>query len=178
MAFLIEKFNSIIDIWIKGLDSYAIHQISLKPDNKSWSLGQLYQHIIDETTWYNGQIEISLIDVENTAAPTTDESTTLFKAGSFADKRIKGDPLISDNIKQPISIDRIRSDMEKLKIDTNKIWKKMNKALTYGKSQHPGMGFLNGFEWLQYSEMHMRHHLKQKRRIESFINERAIKTDK
>ena len=68
--------------------------------------------------------------------------------------------------------------MEKLKINTNKIWEKMNKTPTSGKSEHPRMGFLNGFEWLQYSEMHMRHHLKQKRRIESFINKQTPKKDK
>ncbi|MGB7393142.1 MAG: hypothetical protein WA913_01990, partial [Pricia sp.] len=139
---------------------------------------QLYQHIIDETTWYNGQLEISLKDDENVTVVTTDQAAALFKAGSFADKRIKGDPLISDNVKQPITIDQISSDMDKLKIDTNKIWEKMNNTPTFGKSEHPGMGFLTGFEWLQYSEMHMRHHFKQKRRIESFINKHTAKTNK
>ncbi|MGB5554019.1 MAG: hypothetical protein WBM83_05110 [Flavobacteriaceae bacterium] len=174
----IEKFKGTIDIWINELDSYSIHQLSVKPNSKSWSLGQLYQHIIDETSWYHGQIEISLLDDAHASVPTTDVAAALFKAGSFADRRIQGDPLISENVKQPKSIDQIRSDLEKLKINTNKIWETISKTPSYGKSEHPGMGFLTSFEWLQYSEMHMRHHLMQKRRIDSFLNKHTVNTNK
>jgi hypothetical protein len=45
----------------------------------------------------------------------------------------------------------------------------MQTTKNIGKSEHPVFGFLNGFEWLQYSEMHMRHHLKQKQKIEGFL---------
>lgn len=30
--------------------------------------------------------------------------------------------------------------------------------------------FNESYEWLQFSEMHMRHHLRQKARIEEFLN--------
>lgn len=174
----IEKFNGTIAIWINELDSYTIQQMSVKPNRKSWSLGQVYQHIIDETSWYHGQIEIALKDVKNADVPITNEAATLFKVGSFADRRIQGDPFISDNVKQPTTIDQIRSDLGKLKINTNKIWGTITKTPSYGKSEHPGIGFLNCLEWLQYSEMHMRHHLKQKLRIESFLNEHNLKANK
>ena len=35
----------------------------------------------------------------------------------------------------------------------------------FGKTQHPGLGFLDALEWYQYTEMHMRHHIRQKDRI-------------
>jgi len=166
----IKTFNKIIDIWINGLDSFTIDQIVLKPDEKNWSLGQVYEHIVEETNWYNEQLEISLSDIENANAPTTIAARKLFKNGSFADERIVGDPLISENVKQPTSIEQLKSDFEKLKTRTNENWLSMTKAITYGISEHPGMGYLNCFEWLYYSEMHMRHHLKQKSRIEDFLN--------
>lgn len=168
----IEKFNETIEIWINELDSFTIDQILVKPDSKSWSLGQLYQHIIDETTWYHEQLEISLVDKENVNKKTSKEANTLLERGSFENKRFQGDPFISENVKQPTSITRLISDLEKLKRDSAKIVDKMQNITYYGKSEHPGIGFLNGFEWLQYSEMHMRHHLKQKRRIEFFIHEK------
>jgi hypothetical protein len=33
-----------------------------------------------------------------------------------------------------------------------------------GKIKHPGFDYFSASEWLQFAEMHMRHHLKQKER--------------
>ncbi len=167
----IEKFNDTLAIWITGLHSFTLEQLLVKPDDKSWSLGQLYEHLIEETNWYNGQIGISLYDVENSNVPTTGIAQKLLKNESFPNKRILGDPLISENIKQPIGTDQLKSDLAKLGDRTNEIWDTMTKAIFYGKSEHPGMGYLNCFQWLQYSEMHLRHHLEQKNRIEIFLRE-------
>ena len=39
-----------------------------------------------------------------------------------------------------------------------------------GKTKHPGFNYFNAIEWLQFAEMHLRHHLKQKERIEKNLN--------
>jgi len=166
----IEKFNETLDIWMFELDSFSLEQLLMKPDPISWSLGQVYEHLIEETNWYNEQIEIALNDIQNANVPMTVKTQKLFEERSFPNQRILGDPLISENVKQPVSIDRLKSDLENLKIRTNEIWDRMTKAISYGKSEHPGMGYLNCYEWLQYAEMHMRHHLKQKSRVENFLN--------
>lgn len=165
----IEKFNETMAIWMAELNSYTIDQLLAKPDKKSWSLGQLYEHLIEESNWYNGQIELSLNDTENANTKRSNKANTLFMAKSFANKKLQGDPLIAQNVKQPTSIDQVKADFEKLKANTNEIWNRMERADSYGKSEHPGIGYLNCFEWLEYSEMHMRHHLRQKGRIETKI---------
>ena len=38
-----------------------------------------------------------------------------------------------------------------------------------GKTKHPGLNYFNANEWLQFAEMHLRHHLKQEKRIEEFL---------
>ena len=168
----IEKFNETIAIWIDALNSLTIHQLLIKPDKNSWSLGQVYQHIIEETNWYNGQLEISMDDTENSTKETTENARILMERGSFEDKKVEGDPLIAEHVKQPVSVAQLKSDLEKLKVRTNKLWGSMRKISSYGKSEHPGIGYLNCFEWLHYSEMHMRHHLRQKNRLELFLRER------
>jgi len=168
---IIDKFNETIDIWLNALDSFTLKQLLIKPNEKSWSLGQLYCHIIDESKWYNKQIRISLLDKENSNIATTEKTRILMDRGSFEDIMIKGDPLISENIKQPRSINNLKSELEKLKKSTNEIWATMNSLSSHGKSKHPGMGYMTCFEWLRYSEMHMRHHLKQKERIQKFLLE-------
>ena len=167
---MIGKFNRTLAIWIDELDRFTLNQLLVKPNPTSWSLGQVYGHIVEETDWYNGQIKISLDDIEKVNAPSTHKAKKLFENGSFPNERIQGDPLIADKVSQTTSIDQLRSDLVKLKSDTNLIWNMMKKADSYGKSEHPGLGYLNCFEWLQYSEMHMRHHLRQKDRIEDFLH--------
>ena len=167
---LIDTFNDTIDIWISELNRFDLAQLLLKPDSGSWSLGQLYNHIIDDTGWFIGQLEISLADTVNRNVQMSEAAKTLFTNGSFADERIQGDPLSAEKVKQPKSIEELRTGLEQLKFNTNVIWSKMKNMQQFGKSEHPGLGFFNCFEWLQYSEMHMRHHLRQKERIERFLN--------
>jgi hypothetical protein len=38
-----------------------------------------------------------------------------------------------------------------------------------GKAMHPGLHYLSAREWLQFSEMHFRHHLRQKERLDAFL---------
>jgi len=152
------------------LNMFTLNQLLAKPSPTSWSLGQVYGHLIEETNWYNGQVQISLNDIENVNVASTRKAKKLFENAWFPNERIPDDPLIADKVKQTTSVDRLKSDLEKLKSDTNLIWDIIKKAESYGKSEHPGMGYLNFFEWLQYSEMHLRHRLRQKNRIEDFLN--------
>ncbi|WP_332737554.1 DinB family protein [Flavihumibacter sp.] len=167
---LIDTFNDTIDIWISELNRFDLAQLLLKPDDGSWSLGQLYNHLIEDTGWFNDQIEISLTDEANRNVQMSEAARTLFAKGSFSDERIQGDPLSAEKVKQPKSIKELRTGLEQLKFNTNVIWSKMQSMQQFGKSEHPGLGFFNCYEWLQYSEMHMRHHLRQKERIERFLN--------
>lgn len=167
----INAFNNTVNIWIKELDKFPFDLLLIKPDEKSWSLGQLYEHILEETLWYNEQIEISLLDREHLNDVTPETAQVLFDAGSFADKRFPGLPSIADNVKQPSSKESLKAALEKLQKDTNVLSNKMQACKEYGKAEHPGYGYFDCYEWLQYSEMHMRHHLNQKARIENFLME-------
>ncbi|HEY0899793.1 MAG TPA: hypothetical protein VGD90_10690 [Sphingobacteriaceae bacterium] len=165
----LDKFNATINIWIDELRKYSLHYLLSKPDEMSWSLGQLYEHILEETRWYFGQIEVSLNDKDHTQIETSEAAKTLFERGAFEDKMIQGDPLISERVRQPTSIEELTNDFVQLKNEAERIWNQIRHAKAYGKSEHPGMGFLNCFEWFEYAEMHMRHHLKQKARIDGFL---------
>jgi hypothetical protein len=38
-----------------------------------------------------------------------------------------------------------------------------------GKTKHPGLHYFNADEWLQFADMHFRHHVKQKKKIDDFL---------
>jgi len=165
----IEKFNESLDIWINELDKFTLEQLLKMPDEKNWSLGQVYMHIIEEANWYNDQCKLALSDLENADKPLSDDAKKLFEAGSFADKKIQGDPSLFENVKQPVSVEQLSEDLIKVKSSTNDLWNKIENSETNGRSEFPGLGYFNCHEWLQFSEMHMRHHLRQKTRIEEFL---------
>ena len=57
-----------------------------------------------------------------------------------------------------------------LKKDMNEAATQIDNSKSKGKTKHPGFNYFNATEWLQFAEMHLRHHLKQKERIEEFLN--------
>jgi hypothetical protein len=38
-----------------------------------------------------------------------------------------------------------------------------------GKTRHPGLLYFSALEWLRFAEMHMRHHFRQKKRIDEAL---------
>jgi hypothetical protein len=62
-----------------------LKELQTKPDSTSWSLGQVYRHLIEETTWYYGQIALSLTETKNQNEEMTDQAKTMFAANEFPD---------------------------------------------------------------------------------------------
>lgn len=133
-------------------------------------MGQLYMHLIEETTWYLEQIEVCFISKVNPALTMKENAKPIFYNNSFPNEIIKGDPFISDHVKQPTDWKTVQADFQKLKEEVNEIWLKIETAESPGKAEHPGLGFFSPVEWFQYAEMHMQHHLKQKERIHNFLS--------
>ncbi|MBT30720.1 MAG: hypothetical protein CMO01_13755 [Thalassobius sp.] len=165
----IDKFNQTIDYWIDELDKFTIEQLLLKPDSNSWSLGQVYEHLIEDSNWYNSQIKFSLESDTFADKEISAKAKELLKRGAFENIKIKGDAENAAKVKQPISVSQLKSDMEKLKKETNNLWLEMQNDSVIGKSEHPGFGYFNCYEWLAFSEIHMRHHMRQKENLERFL---------
>jgi len=166
---VIENFNATIDGWISGLQQYRPESLVLKPDERSWSIGQLYVHILEETDWYMGQIQLCLGNADNITGGKKSTADEMFLKNEFPDMIIKGDPLTSGKIQQPHSTDQLQTGLKALRDQMNMLWNLLYHCDVKGKSEHPGLGYFSPEEWIQYAEMHMRHHLKQKDRIDTVL---------
>jgi hypothetical protein len=59
------------------------------------------------------------------------------------------------------------SDLLNLKMSMNNACDlDFRKSISW-KNKHPGLDYFNANEWLQFAEMHLRHHLRQKKRIDN-----------
>jgi hypothetical protein len=74
---------------------------------------------------------------------------------------------------QPTSKEDLKKGMLQLKREGSRLGEMTLASGRTGKTQHPGLRYLNAQEWFQFAEMHMRHHFRQKSRIDAFLLEAA-----
>lgn len=72
--------------------------------------------------------------------------------------------------KQPRDIEEIMQGFSEIRKQLLDISPRIASSPFNGKTKHPGFGYLNAAEWVQVIDMHFRHHLRQKRRLEEFLN--------
>lgn len=168
---LLEKFNHTIDLWIDELERYNYRQLCLQPDPNSWSLGQVYAHLIEETIHFFQQIEMCLANNENAPKKMSEEAKTWFQNNSYPNEKLQGPPGIQSPF-QPESKAQLQKSMRKLKVALNAIGKEIPESGSIGKTKHPGHNYFNAIEWFQFAEMHLRHHFRQKERIDAFLKNR------
>lgn len=166
----ITELENTVDIWIDALQKYDLAVLQTQPDQDSWSLGQVYLHILDDTSFYIEQAERCLCHRENQSEKMTDFAALLFSNNGFPDEKIEGDPLASRSIPQPTDKADLSEQMEQLKTRLTSLWKKVSEISDFGKTKHPGLDYFNAKEWLEFAEIHMRHHLRQKHRLEVALN--------
>lgn len=157
-----------VDHWLYHLDFYSLSQLRYKPDALSWSLGQLYLHLMFETTFYVNQIKVCLKTQENVKFEMNSEAKSMFANNSFPNIRIVGDSALSAKIPQPDNIDMLKKAFLKIKKDLQSFNKVVSDNGLQGKTKHPGLGYFTAINWLQFTEMHFRHHEKQRDRILNF----------
>ena len=164
----IELFNQTIDTWIDNLQRYSIEDLTAKPTPTSWSMGQLYKHLIADTRFYISRIKVCVASSRNTNKEMTPEGKEMFRNNSFPDERLQGAPSNS-MIPQPVNKEELIEEFMALRREMNSAAVLMKETVYKGKAKHPGLAYLNASEWLQFADMHMRHHFRQKKRIDEFL---------
>lgn len=127
----------------------------------------MYVHIIDETKYYIKQTDICLHTAANSDVEMTDRAKATFAANELPDVLING-PATGKDIPQPQSAEALAKELLYIKQKINQLFNNRDEDKG-GKTKHPGLGFFSALNWLQFADMHMRHHLRQKKRIDEVI---------
>ena len=130
--------------------------------------GQVYMHLIYNTNYFLEQAKISATTNDNKNEDSSLAAKKLFLNNEFPDELIEGPP-DNKSTPQPDSKEQLLGDLIELKNEINTIGVLISKNSFKGKTKHPGLNYFNANEWLQFAEMHFRHHLRQKKRIEDFL---------
>jgi hypothetical protein len=143
-------------------------ELLAKPNEESWSLGQVYMPLTNKTDYYTEQLESSLNDNQNSSEKMNVTAEDMFSKNEFPDEQIKNDPLISAKIQQLIDKLHLEREFKELRVRMNAAWDRIT-VTSSGKSKHPGLGYFTAQEWVQFADMYLRHHLHQKERIDIFL---------
>lgn len=165
----LRQFNETIDQWILYLDEYTLAMLCRVPATGGWSLGQVYIHLIDDTGYHIEQMKAALMNNNANSDKTMHpDARALFDRNAFPDTRIEG-PSTNVAISQPASREELRQQLEHLKAEVDRLYKNFDFDAAKGKAQHPGLHYFSAAEWLHFTEMHLRHHFSQKKRIDQAL---------
>lgn len=159
-----------IEIWEKELKKYTISQLTKKENSESWSIGQLYIHLI------NGTFNYHLQQLNQCIHSSENKSKTKNFKGFMAYNILKGFPPIKIKVpasktytpNQPQDKQELVDGFYKLKQEMKNAYENLKKDKK-GKTAHPGFSYLNAAEWFRLIPMHFKHHLRQKKRIDEFL---------
>jgi hypothetical protein len=163
---LLNAFNETIQKWIDFLDDYTLEMLRQKSGDNSWSLGQVYTHITDDTAWFVEQMTAAMHTDADSENEMHENARVMLQNNSFPDMMIEG-PATGVHIKQPESKDEVRQKLLVIKTEVNKLYASFDPSKAIGKTRHPGLLYFNTLDWLQFAEMHLRHHFRQKERIDA-----------
>ncbi len=148
------------------LSAYSSEQLRTIPQQGVWSLGQMYDHIIVVAHEYLDNVELCLNTDQHQQLEKTEFGKELFERGGFPPVDIR----LPDRLNAPPNN---TDSKETLKRRLDELIKRVRRAEAKVADMHPdakvkhgGMGWLNAKEWFELVEMHSRHHLRQKEKLE------------
>lgn len=140
-------------------------QFQTTPPIGGWSYSEVYSHIFDASI-------LSLEEVKNCVRGEGKIKSTAFVVkvilffGSFPPAaRYKVPKILLDREKK---IDKAAAAafIEKFTKLLDSTYPGINTADPALKTRHPRLGYLNAEQWFRFTEIHLKHHLKQLKRIE------------
>jgi hypothetical protein len=165
---ILDNFNITIEKWIVSLDQYTLEMLLLEPEPGVWSLGQVYMHIINDTGYFVEQMRICLQNDSYSQMEKHENAAAILANNEFPDMLIQG-PATYSSVPVPKTKEELVRGLLLIREEVNTLYNEFNFDKSTGKTKHPGLLFFNAIEWLRFAEIHMRHHFRQKKRIDDVL---------
>jgi hypothetical protein len=129
----------------------------------------MYIHIIEDTNWFVRQIKTTLLTSDHAEEQMHENAKTMFRNNEFPDAALANPNNIPDD-RQPKSKEELAQALIRIKEEVNELCRIYDLSSAKGKTLHPGLRWFTAAEWLRFADMHMRHHFRQKKRIDAMLN--------
>ncbi|WP_459500656.1 DinB family protein [Bacillus sp. C1] len=166
---ILEEFESLAMYYMNELESYSLTQLSEKPSEDEWSLGQMYNHLLAASNMQLHAIERCTTDSKAIDGHKTEMGEKVYKAGAFPPIQIKIPNRPGYTPENPTNKETITQALLQLVEKMKELEPKLSSIPSDRKVEHPGFGYLNAAEWFQLVYMHFAHHLHQKEKLDQRI---------
>lgn len=167
---VLQNFGKTSELWLNALDKYTEEEFKIKPADDAWSLGQVYAHLIKAATFFQFErINECVSSDEHSLEPMNERTRDIYKMGGFPPIEVKVPIEFQPTPAQPENKEEARTKLKEVIALMPEYAAKIDSASYHGKAQHRALGYLNAIEWFELIDMHFRHHLRQKEKIEKFI---------
>ncbi|MCF2944432.1 DinB family protein [Paenibacillus tarimensis] len=173
----LQRFEETAAYYIRELDQFSMEQLKKTPIENEWSLGQMFQHLINSALHMQlRSIEQCLASSQETdvsPAEKTEMGVSLFAQGSFPPIRIQVPPSAQYTPQQPESKEQLVQQLHTIIQRMKDVEPALEQASKQYTVSHPRFGELCAEEWFRLVEMHFRHHLLQLDRLKQGLVKQA-----
>ena len=165
---LLAKLETTAATWRTALEGHGDDAFARDRQGR-WTLGQICDHVVNTSdTFLNGAEALTRGEGEEHGGSAF--AWVMTRIGSFPPFRFKVPPNLPpafqrlaspQSITKAEALDRFDTVLQR----TRSLCDAVASAPTGLRSKHPAAGWVNAAQWYQLSEMHMRHHLRQLRRM-------------
>ena len=163
---LFSSIHNLTEAYRTILSTIDDAQFQLTPSIGGWSYSEVYSHIFD-ASYLSLQAMENCIDGKGEKHSTPFIAKVILFLGFLPPwKKIKVPKKMESRVKKITKMEAeemIRRFSQQLEPD----YKRLGKARSDIKIPHPRLGYLNARQWLRFIEIHLKHHLKQLKRIEN-----------
>jgi hypothetical protein len=135
------------------------------PGSGGWSYSEVYNHIFDLSILSLHELEKCLSGKGKKRSTPLITKLILFFGALPPAIRFKVPNLLASRVKK-CSKAEAETMITEFLVQLQPFGNKLEKANADIKTPHPKLGFLNGSQWLRFIEIHLKHHLKQLKRID------------
>ncbi|MBW7477159.1 DinB family protein [Paenibacillus oenotherae] len=169
----LKRLEDHVVYYLHELEGFSIEQLQRKPSEDEWSLGQMYQHLINSALHMHlRNIEQCMTqsgDASASPAEQTKDGAAIFEQGGFPPIRIQVPASPQYTPGQPESKEQLILGLNSVVQRMKEIEPTLEKAPSNSTVSHPRFGALHAKEWYLLIEMHYRHHLLQLTRLKNAL---------
>ena len=163
-----KQTHEAIDYWINEFSRYDFEKIIAKPSENGWSMGQVGIHLWMSAKGFFFKSAEKCLNKEGTekGKGKTFSGHIVFTLKVFPPVRYEMPQKVAVVPRQPESKGQLVAKLEEIKRMASDYIHRIPQSDPALKTKHPFLGWLNTGEWIALCNIHFRHHVRQKKRIE------------
>jgi len=167
---IVDRFNVKAKEWLEDLRMFDNKVIQIKPSDNSWSLAELYDHVMRVGRTYQiPNMKLSVTASAKRKKKKNKYGIAVFNLGVRKNVKMKMEefpkPLVDNFTPEQRNKSELVKDFQAFVKEVNGLRETLDNSSKKNKHYHPMFGDINTKEWFSLIELHIWQHDKQRTSI-------------